>query len=203
MNNLNYISNYLADVKKIIDEISKEDINKVINLLNEARDKNRKIFVIGNGGSASTATHFACDLNKYTSVKGKNRFKAISLEDNIPLLTALVNDEGWDSVYSYQLENLMDDGDYLIAISVHGGSGKDHAALWSQNLLRATKMVQDRGGKVIGLVGFDGGALKTIADACITVPMDSTPHVEGFHLVLTHMICSIIREQLSINEAKK
>lgn len=200
MNNINHISQYLDEVKKISDTISKEDINKAINILNEARLKNKKIFVIGNGGSASTATHFACDLNKYTSVPGKTRFRVISLEDNVPLLTALVNDEGWDSVYHYQLENLMDDGDYLIAVSVHGGSGKDHAAMWSQNLLRAVKYVQQRGGKVIGLVGFDGGALKNLADVCITVPIDSTPQVEGFHLILTHMICSIIREKISTDE---
>ena len=200
MNNISYISNYLDEVKKISDLISKEDINKAIEILNSARLKNKKIFVIGNGGSASTATHFACDLNKYTSVAGKTRFRVISLEDNIPLLTALVNDEGWDSVYHYQLENLMDDGDYLIAISVHGGSGKDHAAMWSQNLLRAAKYVQQRGGKVIGLVGFDGGALRILADACITVPIDSTPQVEGFHLILTHMICSIIREKIFTDE---
>jgi len=200
MNNIHSISQYLEDVKKIADTISKDDINKAIEILNEARLKNKKIFVIGNGGSASTATHFACDLNKYTSVPEKTRFRVISLEDNVPLLTALVNDEGWDSVYHYQLENLMEDGDYLIAVSVHGGSGKDHAAMWSQNLLRAAKYVQQRGGKVIGLVGFDGGALRTLADACITVPINSTPHVEGFHLILTHMICSIIREKITTDE---
>jgi len=200
MNNIHTISQYLEDVKKIADTISKDDINKAIEILNEARLKNKKIFVIGNGGSASTATHFACDLNKYTSVPEKTRFRVISLEDNVPLLTALVNDEGWDSVYHYQLENLMEDGDYLIAVSVHGGSGKDHAAMWSQNLLRAAKYVQQRGGKVIGLVGFDGGALRTLADACITVPINSTPHVEGFHLILTHMICSIIREKITTDE---
>jgi|TARA_B100001750_G_C15515852_1_gene607116 D-sedoheptulose 7-phosphate isomerase len=200
MNMFNEITDYFAEVKKIIEGISKEDINNAIQILNEARLAGKKIFIIGNGGSASTATHFACDLNKYTSVEGEKRFKALSLEDNIPLLTALVNDEGWDKVYSYQLENLMDDGDYLVVISVHGGAGKDKAGLWSQNLTLAAKMIHDRGGKVIGLVGFDGGAIKSLADACITVPINSTPHVEGFHLILTHMICSIIKDQLSTNE---
>ena len=184
MNMSNEITDYFAEVKKIIESISKEDINNAIQILNEARLAGKKIFIIGNGGSASTATHFACDLNKYTSVEGEKRFKALSLEDNIPLLTALVNDEGWDKVYSYQLENLMDDGDYLVVVSVHGGAGKDKAGLWSQ----------------IGLVGFDGGAIKSLADACITVPINSTPHVEGFHLILTHMICSIIKDKLSTNE---
>jgi len=190
------INQYFDDINSVLKKISKEEILKVINLLDKAREEGRKIFIIGNGGSASTATHFACDLNKYTSVENKKRFRAISLEDNIPLMTALVNDEGWDQVYSYQLENLMDDGDYLVAISVHGGSGEDNAGLWSQNLLRASKMIQAKGGKVIGLAGFDGGALKQIADACIVVPIESTPQVEGFHLELTHLICSAIRQRL-------
>ena len=196
MNNLNFINSYFAELSDIINKISKEDIDKSIQILDNARKEGKRVFVIGNGGSASTATHFACDLNKYTTVDNKKRFRAISLEDNIPLVTALVNDEGWDNVYSYQLENLMDDGDCIVAISVHGGSGKDKAALWSQNLLKAVRMVQLRGGKAIGLVGFDGGVLKEIADACIVVPINSTPQVEGFHLVLTHLICSIIRERL-------
>lgn len=196
MSTINQIQNYFEDLRDIINKISKEDIDKAIQVLDTARKEGKRIFIIGNGGSASTATHFACDLNKYTSVDGKKRFRAISLEDNVPLITALVNDEGWDSVYSYQLENLMDDGDCIVAISVHGGSGKDKAALWSQNLLKAVKIVQSRGGKAVGLVGFDGGALKEIADACIVVPINSTPQVEGFHLVLTHLICSLVREQL-------
>ena len=193
------ISKYFDEVKKIVDTISREDINNVIKLLNEARLSGKRIFIVGNGGSASTATHFACDLNKYTSVDNQKRFRAISLVDNIPLMTALVNDEGWDKVYSYQLENLMDDGDYLVVISVHGGAGQDKAGLWSQNITIASKIIQQRGGKVIGFVGFDGGAIKSLADVCVTVPINSTPHVEGFHLILTHMICSIVREQLESN----
>jgi D-sedoheptulose 7-phosphate isomerase len=196
LNNASYIQDYFRDLSGIINKISKDDIGKVITMLDNARKEGKRVFIIGNGGSASTATHFACDLNKYTSVDGEKRFRAVSLEDNVPLLTALVNDEGWNDVYSYQLENLMDDGDYIIAISVHGGTGKDKAEIWSQNLLKAVKLVQSRGGKAIGIVGFDGGALKEVADACIVVPINSTPQVEGFHLVLTHLICSFIRQQL-------
>lgn len=196
MSYLNEIKSYFVDLEKIIENISIDEIDLVIRTLNEAREKGKRIFVIGNGGSASTATHFACDLNKYTSVKNQKRFRAISLEDNIPLMTALVNDEGWENVYSYQLENLMDDGDYLVAISVHGGSGEDNAGIWSQNLLKAIKMVQDRGGKTIGFSGFDGGAMKDMVDASVVIPINSTPQVEGFHLVITHLICSLIKEKL-------
>lgn len=202
MSTITDIQSYFKDLLTIVDKISKEDIDNVIQLLDNARRGGKKIFIIGNGGSASTATHFACDLNKYTSVEGQRRFRAISLEDNVPLVTALVNDEGWNEVYSYQLENLMEDGDCVIAISVHGGTGKDKAAVWSQNLIKAIKMVQSKGGKAVGLVGFDGGVIKEVADACIVVPANSTPQVEGFHLVLTHLICSIVKDRLS-NQAGK
>jgi len=84
-----------------------------------------------------------------------------------------------------------------VVISVHGGSGADKAGIWSQNLLKAAKFVKDNGGKVIGLAGFDGGVLKQIADACIVVPINSTPQVEGFHVVLTHLICARLRELIA------
>jgi len=200
MNTTENVQSYFKDLEQVVSNISKDDIIKTIELIKKARENGKRIFIIGNGGSASTATHFACDLNKYTSVDNKKRFKAISLLDNVPLMTALVNDEGWDKVYSYQLENLMDDGDFLIAISVHGGTGQDKAGVWSQNLLRAVKLVQARGGKVISLIGFDGGELRKISDASIVVPINSTPQIEGFHLVITHMICSIIKDQLLIDE---
>lgn len=200
MNTTENVQSYFKDLEQVVSNISKDDIIKTVELIKKARENGKRIFIIGNGGSASTATHFACDLNKYTSVDDKKRFKAISLLDNVPLMTALVNDEGWDKVYSYQLENLMDDGDFLIAISVHGGTGQDKAGMWSQNLLRAVKLVQERGGKVISLIGFDGGELRKISDASIVVPINSTPQVEGFHLVITHMICSIIKDQLLVDE---
>lgn len=187
---MDFIDEFLMETAKTIDRISREDISNAIKLLFEAWKEGRQVFVTGNGGSASTATHFTADLTKFCSVEGKPRFKAYSLVDNMPLLTALVNDLGWDNVYVEQLKNLMQKGDILVAISVHGGVGKDKAELWSQNLLKAVKYVQGNGGKVLGLVGFDGGVLKQVADVCIVVPVNSTPQVEGLHLVLTHLICA-------------
>ena len=90
----------------------------------------------------------------------------------------------------------MNPGDYLVVLSVHGGSGADKAGVWSQNILKAAKYVQDNGGKVIGFSGFDGGALKQVADACIVAPVNSTPQVEGFHVVLTHMLCDGLRKAI-------
>ena len=192
-----FIDLYLRELESISRRISQEDIDKVIELLYEAWRNGRQVFLAGNGGSASTATHFASDLAKFTSVEGKRRFRAVALTDNVPLVSALTNDLGWENVYVEQLKNLMDEGDVFVVISVHGGSGADRAGPWSQNLLKAAKFVKDNGGRVVGLAGFGGGVLKQMADACIVVPINSTPHVEGFHVVLTHLICARLRELIA------
>jgi D-sedoheptulose 7-phosphate isomerase len=197
MDNETFVNLYLQELESIIKCISQEDIDRVINLLYQAWREGRQVFLAGNGGSASTATHFASDLAKFTSVEGKRRFRAMALTDNVPLVSALTNDLGWENVYVEQLKNFMGEGDVLVVISVHGGSGADKAGVWSQNLLKAAKFVKDNDGKVVGLAGFDGGVLKQMADACIVVPMNSTPHVEGFHVVLTHLICARLRELIA------
>ena len=144
-------------MSEIAKRIDTDSVDKSIQILYEAWKDDKQIFVIGNGGSASTATHFASDLNKWVSEKAERRFRAFALVDNIPLVSALTNDNGWSEVYSDQLRNFFRKGDVLIAISVHGGSGSDKAGLWSQNLLKAVKYAKDNGGKVVGLAGFDGG----------------------------------------------
>ncbi len=189
---------YLDEVAEIAEKLDRSSIDGAIGILYDAWKNDRQVFVIGNGGSASTSTHFACDLNKWVSDKAERKFRAFSLVDNIPLVSALTNDNGWSDVYYEQLRNFFRRGDVLVAISVHGGSGSDKAGPWSQNLLKAVKYAKDNGGKVIGLSGFDGGVLKTASDACIVVPADSTPHVEGMHLVLTHLICEQLRDKISV-----
>jgi D-sedoheptulose 7-phosphate isomerase len=195
--NTSFITDFLEEAKRIVETISASDIDAFINALYNAWKEGRKVFIAGNGGSASTATHFASDLAKFASVEGKPRFKAYSLVDNTPLMTALTNDLGWSEVYVEQLKNMMSPGDVFVAISVHGGSGMDKAGVWSQNLLKAAKYVKDNGGKVLSLVGFDGGVLRQISNASILVPANSTPHVEGFHVVLTHMICARLKQVIA------
>lgn len=194
---LAFIKAFLRDVKNIAESMSEKDIDNFINVLYEAWREGRTVFIAGNGGSASTATHFASDLAKFTSVEGKPRFRVYSLVDNVPLLSALTNDLGWSEVFVEQLRNLMKPGDIYVAISVHGGSGMNRAGVWSQNLLKAAAYVKENGGKVLSLVGFDGGALRRVSDASILVPINSTPHVEGFHLVLTHLICARLKDLIS------
>ena len=193
---------YLAEVSRIAAGLNRGDIDRAIEILYEAWKNDRQVFVAGNGGSASTSTHFASDLNKWVSDEADRKFRAMALVDNIPLMSALTNDNGWGEVYTEQLRNIFRKGDVLVAISVHGGSGSDRAGPWSQNLLKAVKYVKDNGGKVVGLSGFDGGALKTAADACVVVPAESTPHVEGMHAVLTHLMSEQLRDRISAKAAK-
>ena len=194
--NKEFIESYLSDIADISKAISVVDIDKAVDILFEAWQNGNQVFTCGNGGSASTATHFCCDLTKQTIVDGKKRFKAICLNDNIPLISALTNDEGFDNLFYEQLLNFFQKGDVLVTISVHGGVGKDKAGAWSQNLIKAMRYVQDNGGKAIGFSGFDGGLMKEIADACIVVPINSIPHVESFHLALEHLICSCLKKKI-------
>lgn len=196
MENEKEIEQYFKEIKEICDNISRVDIDKAIELLFDAWKNGNKVFLCGNGGSAGTANHFMCDLFKVTAVEGKKRFKAHCLNDNVPLMTALINDEGWDNLYIEQLKNLFEKGDVLICLSVHGGSGRDKAGAWSQNLLKAMDYVNKNGGRTIGFAGFDGGAMKDLADVCVIVPFNATPHVEAFHVVLQHLIASRLREKI-------
>lgn len=186
---IEYIDSFLKGIIKICQTISQESIDQFIENLFQAWFKGHTIFIIGNGGSASTASHFAADLNNcLTNIPNTYPVKAISLVDNIARITALTNDQGWENVYTEQLKNFFQPGDLVIAISVHGGSGRKKAGAWSQNLLKALQYAKDNGGKALGLAGFDGGAMKNLCDVCIIVPYNTTPHVEGFHMVLHHLI---------------
>jgi D-sedoheptulose 7-phosphate isomerase len=197
MENKDFIRSYLAEAKRITENISIDDVNTVIELLFEACKRGSRVFICGNGGSASTATHFACDLVKTAALEGKRGFKAECLNDNIPLMLALVNDNGFDSLFYGQLRTKFSPGDVLICTSVHGGAGKDKATLWSHNLPKAMMYVKENGGKTIGLSGFDGGPMKEIADAGIVVPANSTLQVESFHLILEHCIVFQLKEKIA------
>lgn len=196
MSNKDFIQDYLSEVRKVAEAISVADIDRAVEILFEAWQNGARVFTCGNGGSASTAIHFACDLAKATIVDEKKRFKVRCLNENIPLMSALINDEGFDSLFYEQLKGCFEEGDVLICLSVHGGAGRDKAGLWSQNLLKAMGYAKDKGGKTIGLSGFDGGPMKQVADACIIVPVNSTPQVESFHLALEHLICACLKQKI-------
>ena len=196
MHNASYIAEFLDGMRQITERISHQAIDDVIEALFAVYRRGGTIWVAGNGGSASTATHFVCDLNKATISPGQPRLKAFALVDNIPLVSALTNDEGWENVYVEQLESFFRPGDALVGISVHGGSGRDQAGPWSQNLLRALQFARDNQGVAIGLAGFDGGAMRELCDHCIVVPYETTPHVESYHVALHHLIAFCLADKI-------
>lgn len=189
-----YVDRYLRETAEIALGTSREDLARVIDVLFDAWKSENTVYTCGNGGSAANASHLACDIAKFTWVEGKKRFKCSSLCDNAALLSALTNDVGFHRIFLEQLDGRMVAGDVLVCLSVHGGSGADKAGPWSQNLVAAADFAKKRGAKVVALVGYDGGALRAMADASVVVPPaasghTSTPHVEGFHEIYHHLIC--------------
>lgn len=194
-----YVDHYLTQTAEIAAATSRDDLTRVIDVLFEAYQQGRTIYTCGNGGSAANATHLASDIAKFTWVDGKPRFRCQSLCDNAALISALTNDVGFGLIFVEQLRPFMTAGDVLVCLSVHGGSGEDKAGPWSQNLVSAARFAKEQGGKLVALVGYDGGALAKMADASIIVPpatdgSTSTPHVEGFHEIYHHLICQRLLE---------
>jgi D-sedoheptulose 7-phosphate isomerase len=196
-----FAARHLRETAEIAARMETGPLERAADLLLEACRRGHKVFTIGNGGSAAAASHLAADLAKYTAVPGAPRFRALCLGDNVALTSALTNDLGFASVFSFQLEAWCEPGDVLVCLSVHGGSGADAAGPWSQNLLAAARLARARGASVIAIVGFDGGALRALSDVCVLVPSptsapSSTPHVEGFHAVVHHLLCADLRARL-------
>jgi D-sedoheptulose 7-phosphate isomerase len=195
-----YVDEFLCEMERISREIDRLPLARAIDLLFAAWKNERTVFIMGNGGSASTATHLTCDLAKYTIVDGKPRFRVMGLTDNMPLVSAWTNDGGFGSIFVEQLRPWLAKDDVLIGISVHGGAGTGPAGPWSQNLVQAMALARERGARIIGLSGFDGGAMKEMADVCITVPIAAeplgTPVVESWHVVAHHLLCYALRRRV-------
>jgi len=185
----NFTKEYLEEIKKTIDLMEEKLVNKVDKLatiLIKAGDRKNTIFIMGNGGSASTASHFAADLSKGTIVEGFPRVKAIALTDNIPNMLAWANDNGYEEIFVEQLKNLMEPGDVVIGIS---GSGN------SMNVIKAIEYANKNGGITIGLSGYDGGKLLKCAQENIHVPSFYMQRIEDIHLIIEHLSTSLIREE--------
>ncbi|MEK7646891.1 MAG: SIS domain-containing protein [Patescibacteria group bacterium] len=195
-----YYQKFFADTARTTEclKSAQSQLEAITKALFNAWIGRQQVFLIGNGGSASTATHFAADLVKtVVSNMGCPGIAAISLADNIPLASALVNDWGKGSLFVEQLRTFYAPGDILIAFSVHGGSGSDKDGAWSQNLLQAIQYVKDNGGITIGFSGFDGGVMKTMCHHCVVVPAESTPLVESMHVLLAHLITFRLKELIN------
>jgi len=184
-----FVKNYFDELKKTIDLMSIEDTKKAVNMIYKAYKENKQIFIIGNGGSAATASHFSCDLNKGTINRiydnNERRFRVISMADNISILTAYGNDLSYDDIFSQQLKNLVNKGDMVIAIT---GSGN------SKNIINGLKASAELGAATVAFLGFDGGKAKELVDHYVLVPSTHYGRIEDIHLVLCHLISTYITE---------
>lgn len=154
----------------------------------ECQMRSRTVFTVGNGGSASTASHFACDLAKGTRAGGAPTFRVVALTDNLPVITAWANDCGYDQVFAEQLASLARPGDVLVAISASGNS---------PNILAAALKARELGVTSIALTGRHGGQLARLADLAIRIPSDQIEIVEDAHLIIAHSLCVAMRQELS------
>lgn len=200
MDDMEFIDSFFSEYMRVIEQIDRMAIKEALGLLYNCWAEGGAVFIMGNGGSASTATHFACDLSKVTIVPGSKRLKVMSLADNIPLVSAWTNDSGFGSIYVEQLRPWLTEKDLVIVLSVHGGSGSGEAGPWSQNLMQAMALAKERGAATVALSGFGGGAVAESADVCLVVPIDEeplgTPIVESFHTILHHLIAVATRRRI-------
>lgn len=171
---------YKADVLRAIETIDLEKVSQVIDILARARDEGRQIFVFGNGGSASTASHFVCEMVKGASFGRTRRFRILALVDSVSTITAYSNDVSYECIFAEQLKNFARPGDVVMALSSSGNS---------PNVLRAVEYANSAGCFTIALTGRDGGHLGPMASLNIQIANPHVGRIEDAHMIITHMIC--------------
>jgi D-sedoheptulose 7-phosphate isomerase len=186
---MSYIEWYLNEVRNVLQQLPRDQIAQIIEILRRARSAGKQVFLIGNGGSAGTASHLVNDLLKGTVAEGKPRMKAIALTDNVPVILAYANDCGYETIFAEQLDALADSGDVLVAFS---GSGR------SPNVIRALDLARQRGLTTVGFTGRDGGEMVERCDVCLVVPCACMEQIEDAHVVLTHLIASALRDDVEV-----
>lgn len=186
METRNLILQYVASVEEILKGISSEGLERAIDVVYDAWRNDKQVFIIGNGGGAATAMHFACDLNKTAIVPGRKRMRARSLSDNVALLTAWANDTHYTNIFGEQLINFAQPGDLVIGFTASG---------MSPNIVNAVALANEMGCTTIAFVGFDGGTASAIAHHVLHIPSSSYQHIEDVHLLLCHAITSAVQER--------
>ena len=181
------IDEYFGRLKTTIDNLDRKEIDKLLEILLDAYAREASIYIFGNGGSASTASHFACDMNKGVSYGLDKKFRVIPLTDNMATILAYSNDVSYDDIFVEQLKNFLREGDVVIGIS---GSGN------SENVLRAIALANSRGNTSVGLTGFNGGKLTRIATHSVNANIDDMQVSEDIHLILSHLSMSLLQEVL-------
>ncbi len=189
---MSYIRWYLSTVADLANRVPEGQVQEVVDALIEAYENGRQIFLLGNGGSASTASHIACDLQKGVGALAKKPFKALAVTDSIPIMTAWGNDTEYANIFAPQIKTWAQPGDVVLAFS---GSGN------SPNVLRAVEAANGIGALTIGFAGYSGGKLKQAAKKCIVIECDNMQQIEDLHVVLGHLIFSVVRDTLKTREA--
>src|SRR5256886_11648641 len=179
------INQYLSELEQMVRAFSLPDLQNVLQLLEEVYHSDHRIFTMGNGGSAATASHFALDLAKNTIMPGAPRLKAISLTDHVPLITAWSNDTAYEHIFSEQLANMIEPGDVAIGISSSGNS---------PNVINALNLAKKSRAATVGLLGAKGGLIKNLVDAYVLAPGQNIEQEEDAHMILTHIITRHMRE---------
>jgi D-sedoheptulose 7-phosphate isomerase len=182
---MNQVNSYIEELQQTMNKLPQARIEQVIQLLVEARMSRRQVFIMGNGGSASTASHFVCDLAKNTRKNELPNYRVIGLTDNMAIFSALANDEGYESVFAQQLVSFVQPGDVVIGISASGNS---------RNVLNAMDVANMMGATTVGFTGFNGGRLSSLVDYEIHVASNCIEHVEDIHLMLEHLIVKAIKD---------
>lgn len=180
-------SSYFDDVARVIANMPFTAVDRIVDVLMEAYESSRRIYLFGNGGSAALASHFACDLGKGAANGSGKRFQALALTDNIPMMTAWANDAAYEDIFAEQLVNFVRPGDIAFAIS---GSGK------SPNVLKALRVARQAEAFTVGLTGFRGGHMPDLCDLCLIVPSENMQIIEDLHLSVTHAVFTALRAKI-------
>jgi D-sedoheptulose 7-phosphate isomerase len=183
-----YAKKYLSELKKSLDSMPLDKIEEIVEVLKAAYKNGKRVYSLGNGGSAATASHFVCDFAKGTSVKGKKKFKVIGLTDNVPMMTAMGNDVSYDDIFLAQLEPLLEKDDVVVVFT---GSGN------SKNVLKAVEYANSVGAKTVALTGFDGGKVKNMAKHVLIAPSHNMERIEDMHLIIEHLMHLYFYEGIS------
>lgn len=179
---------YFEDLAALVPLLPYEAMDRIVELIVRACREERTVFAFGNGGSAASASHMICDMNKGIAQSADSvRVKALALTDNVPLLTAWANDLSYEHVFSEQLRNFVQPGDVALALSCTGNS---------RNVLSALKTAREMGATAAGLAGFEGGAMKALCHVCAVVPCENMQIIEDLHQAMLHSICRSVSESL-------
>ncbi len=188
------INEYYDREKAAIDALDRDEISLAMNALLDAYDRGATVYVFGNGGSAATASHMVCDFNKGTCLELDRKFKFVCLNDNVPIMMAIANDDSYENIFYYQLQDRLKPEDLVLAIS---GSGNSH------NVVKAVKYAKKVGAKVIAMTGYSGGKIRAMADYFLHVPVDDMQITEDLHMGFDHMMMQIFWKYLAKKNGKE